>query len=107
TCCSDSQWCGPNDIAATFFKTRLVSFSPQAIHHPAHWFVKRFPGAPLVGLEIRVLKLDNVALSGSHIGHVPFAIVCSMNDLLPIRRKSILPIAMPPGFVLPPVIAVT
>jgi hypothetical protein len=51
-----------------------------------------------------VLELDYPLIIGPHIGDVPFTIFGPEDELLPVDRELVFPIAVPLGFVLPPMI---
>jgi hypothetical protein len=53
-----------------------------------------------------VLKLDHAALACFYIGYMFFAIISYLHDFLTLDRELVFPVAVPLGFVFPPVVAI-
>jgi hypothetical protein len=53
-----------------------------------------------------VLKLDHAALACFYIGYMFFAIISYLHDFLPLDRELVFPVAVPLGFVFPPLVAI-
>jgi hypothetical protein len=77
------------------------------MYNPNQLRVEGFPRPTLVGLDGRVLELDCPAITGLNICAVSLTVVGIVDDLLPLTRKLVFPIAMPFRFALPPRIAST
>src|SRR5262245_14965001 len=52
-----------------------------------------------------MLEFNYPPMVGSHICDMSFAVFSRMDNLLPVVRELVFPIAMPFGFVLPPTVA--
>jgi hypothetical protein len=63
--------------------------------------VKGFASAALIGVDVRVLKLNRPTIKSLHVRDVSFTVLCVAANLLPLSGKLVFPGAVPRRFWLP------
>lgn len=89
----------------SFQELGTISLSSSPIQYPHQFRVEGFARSTLLGLYVRMLKLEYPTTIGLNIRDMSLAIGGAVNDFLPVKGKLTFPGAVPLSFVLPPRVA--